>query len=89
MKYVNVYQVRRLYGGPEEGGWWFNHFEATETRTAHNKRIAKKIKKQLVKKYAPLQRGDINSMRGDDETYDVYVEGARRAYETKHWPHYE
>lgn len=22
--YVNVYQVYRAYGGPEEGGWWYN-----------------------------------------------------------------
>jgi hypothetical protein len=22
--YVNVYSVDRSYGGPEEGGWWFN-----------------------------------------------------------------
>jgi hypothetical protein len=25
--YVNAYQVTRHYGGPEEGGWWFNHSE--------------------------------------------------------------
>lgn len=24
-KYVNVYQVGRAYGGPEEGGWYFDH----------------------------------------------------------------
>lgn len=22
--YVNAYLVCRVYGGPEEGGWWFN-----------------------------------------------------------------
>lgn len=22
--YLNVYAVTRHYGGPEEGGWWFN-----------------------------------------------------------------
>lgn len=24
MLYVNVYEVGRAYGGPEEGGWWFD-----------------------------------------------------------------
>jgi|APSaa5957512535_1039671.scaffolds.fasta_scaffold00216_20 hypothetical protein len=24
MYYVNVYEVDRGYGGPEEGGWWYN-----------------------------------------------------------------
>lgn len=22
--YLNVYEVTRYYGGPEEGGWWFD-----------------------------------------------------------------
>ena len=25
--YVNAYEVTRHYGGPEEGGWWYNHHE--------------------------------------------------------------
>jgi hypothetical protein len=25
--YVNAYELTRHYGGPEEGGWWFNHQE--------------------------------------------------------------
>ena len=25
IKHVNVYLVDRAYGGPEEGGWWFNY----------------------------------------------------------------
>ena len=24
MPYVNAYLVDRMYGGPEEGGWWFD-----------------------------------------------------------------
>ena len=24
MSYINVYTVTRHYGGPEEGGWWWN-----------------------------------------------------------------
>lgn len=25
--YVNAYEVSRHYGGPAEGGWWYNHYE--------------------------------------------------------------
>lgn len=25
MKYVNVYLVEQAYGGPEEGGWWYDY----------------------------------------------------------------
>jgi hypothetical protein len=24
MKYINAYSVTRHYGGPEEGGWWYD-----------------------------------------------------------------
>lgn len=27
LKYINAYEVTRHYGGPEEGGWWYNHHE--------------------------------------------------------------
>jgi hypothetical protein len=25
LMYVNAYEITRHYGGPEEGGWWYNH----------------------------------------------------------------
>ena len=25
LRYVNVYMVDRAYGGPEEGGWWYDY----------------------------------------------------------------
>lgn len=24
MLYINVYECQQVYGGPEEGGWWFD-----------------------------------------------------------------
>lgn len=30
MKYVNVYGHDREYGGPEEGGWWFDTMTPVE-----------------------------------------------------------
>lgn len=31
VKFINVYLVRRCYGGPEEGGWWFDAGELLRT----------------------------------------------------------
>ena len=31
MTYVNVYQTSREYGGPEEGGWYYDHYECIES----------------------------------------------------------
>ena len=27
MSYLNVYIIGRAYGGPEEGGWWYDYHE--------------------------------------------------------------
>jgi len=31
MAWVNVYETDRVYGGPEEGGWWFTTGEPVDT----------------------------------------------------------
>lgn len=33
LRYVNVYAVTRHYGGPEEGGWWYNSGSPIESRS--------------------------------------------------------
>jgi len=30
---VTTYQVTRCYGGPEEGGWWYNWWQVHNVRT--------------------------------------------------------
>ena len=36
MKYVNVYEVVRTFGGQEEGGWWYDHYECLQTYPVSN-----------------------------------------------------
>lgn len=31
MSYINLYEYSREYGGPEEGGWWFDSWECVES----------------------------------------------------------
>jgi hypothetical protein len=33
MKYINVYEMFREYGGPEEGGWWYDSFSYEEAKS--------------------------------------------------------
>ena len=33
LRYINVYAVTRHYGGPEEGGWWYNSGSPIESRS--------------------------------------------------------
>ena len=41
--YVNVYAITRHYGGPEEGGWWYNTGEPIESRVATDEHHAEVI----------------------------------------------
>ena len=50
--YVNVYLVHRAYGGPEEGGWWYDAGELVETRTCSNTELLiKEMVDELTKDY--------------------------------------
>ena len=33
LHFINVHAVTRHYGGPEEGGWWYNMGEPVEARS--------------------------------------------------------
>ena len=40
--FINVYEVSRQYGGPEEGGWWYDHFACVGSiphRTDNGRRL--------------------------------------------------
>jgi len=48
MRFINVYLQRLTYGGPEEGGWWYDHNEPVSSRRFTSNRKAKKYWKQKV-----------------------------------------
>lgn len=65
-KYVNVYEVTREYGGPEEGGWWYNDYECIYTEKVE-KEQAEKTKNKLRAEYGEYSYGDIYSAAGGME----------------------
>lgn len=84
MIYVNVYSVTREYGGPEEGGWWYNalNFEHSEWVPIEE---AEQTKKDLWEEFKGAERGDIYSARGGVEIV-ILVEERRAQSETKEKP---
>lgn len=50
--YVSVYEVSRCYGGPEEGGWWYNWLEYTGRslcrRVKKAARVAEALRAELL-----------------------------------------
>lgn len=86
--WVNVYKVTRNYGGPEEGGWWYNEGEPVHTESCESMEEAEAMEKKLAKLYADQKHGNIYSVHGGVDI-QVLVED----HEGKPWPevqpHYE
>lgn len=52
-RYLNVYRVEQSYGGPEEGGWWFDTGEPLESVVVDSKEQEEQIHAVLKTRYAP------------------------------------
>ena len=90
-----VYAVDRLYGGPEEGGWWYNWYTPLSTfpipRTLRKVRNAAKLqgwRDLIVSRFSHLAWGNISHSTGGLE-----IEGRLEEYPrqdaTRYRPHYE
>ena len=45
---VAVVATSRHYGGPEEGGWWFDRTTVDEVHVVHSKSAAKRLARRLT-----------------------------------------
>lgn len=85
--YVNVYSVTREYGGPEEGGWWFNWYKCIECAPVKEKN-ADLMQEEMEKEYEGIKHGNIYSVLGGTDL-EVLIESKRCASETREKPIYE
>lgn len=67
MKHLNVYRIERAYGGPEEGGWWYDDYIPLKSFRGRTKRIRKKLRKRLESLFPnPNSAGRILAGRPED-----------------------
>jgi len=101
--FVNAYAVSRHYGGPEEGGWWYDAgeplasvpIEATENETGlapldpeQAERIREQLRAQLSEyKTSRASQGRYSVLGGDD--IEVYIEDHPAQHFPEQRPHYE
>jgi hypothetical protein len=89
--YVNVYIYDKAYGGPEEGGWWFNTFEPVSSVRVYGKR---KIETELLKAENfcntenEERNSDVESVCSDGK-YIVCTEFHKAKFYPRTKPHYE
>lgn len=84
--YVTVYEVTRVFGGHEEGGWYFDRQEPIESVVVEGDHAEVRVKADeilvaLEVKYSNDAHGDISSVAGGRE-FRVYVE--EKQHENEH-----
>ena len=89
--FVNIYLVNRSFGGPEEGGWWYDHGWLQCSIPV----LPKETSAEVIERYTPyiasLNEGrntDIGSMKSDGEYRAIVEEHSGRDWPDK-LPRYE
>jgi hypothetical protein len=85
-QFVNAYAVERCYGGPEEGGWWFDAGQPIESRVCGTDAEVEAARAELRAKY-PRTDKRYSVLGGDD--YSVIVEDHPGCAYPTEWPRYE
>jgi hypothetical protein len=81
--FVGVYDCDRSYGGPEEGGWWYDVGELIYVEVALSEQLARARQAQLREQYPNTgQRDSVLGNRTGD--WDVIVSKGRVPVE--HYP---
>ena len=93
--YVNCYSVSRQYGGPEEGGWYYDEFTPlASVKLPDNtpQAIIETVRLKMLDRYAGERTscgrlGRYSVLGGSD--VEVYVEDAPPKASPEDTPHYE
>lgn len=85
--YVTIYEIDRLYGGPEEDGWWYDWLTPVLSRKCRPE-IAEQVQNQLYKAAKKMYGVCRYSKRLKNVT--IYIDGKNKGeFETKKRPYYE
>lgn len=87
--FIGVYEVDTVYGGPEEGGWWYDTGELIRVEVVHCETCAIRRTNELREEYPDT--GKRTSFGRDKDDWSVVrVQGrVPEAYYPETVPHYE
>lgn len=87
--FVAVSLVSRHYGGPEEGGWWYDHTEVVDVRRVFGTSAVLGVLESFRNEY-PVKRHNRNSVLGTgDYEFLVCTCDEEIPEDTKGKPRYE
>lgn len=87
--FVNVYEVDRIYGGPEEGGWYYDTGTVVISRqvpTGDANRVQNELEREWPRGHGQNDSNSVTYCGGD---YRVWIEDVPGADYPKVSPHYE
>lgn len=87
-KFVTVYQLDRCFGGPEEGGWWYDTGFVHDTRELRADEDVEALTKELETEYG-IPSSYRSSVRPRGTDYDVRFSLFPGANWPAVRPHYE
>lgn len=70
--YIVVYGISRHYGGPEEGGWYWDRIKALEIRKVWSISKALKLVRELKEEY-PTQKYHRGSVLGNGQDIEIQL----------------
>lgn len=87
--YISIYRVSRHYGGPEEGGWWYDWYTHVKTlpRRVKAHRV-EQVKKRLAKMF-PIDRPTRRYRVNGGADWVMCVETFPGECKSRRRPHYE
>lgn len=90
-RFVVETSTSRHFGGPEEGGWWYDHTNVDAVHVCRNRTVARRLRRRLEREAAPYRpRHNRFSVLGGAD-YDVTVVRSRADVEelqTRGRPYY-
>ena len=90
IKWVNAYEHYRDYGGPEEGGWWYEQYVPLQGIPVEEKDV-EEAKKRLLRIYKEEYDGvDLNSVLSIGKAcLEIFVEDHPPRLDPEERPYYE
>ncbi len=85
IRFVTAYEVTRHFGGPEEGGWWYDWYEPIDTVPTSDPASMVEVFKT---KYEDRVQGDRFSVLGG-VAVSVIIEDQPAESRSTEKPHYE
>jgi hypothetical protein len=86
-QHLTVYVITRHYGGPEEGGWWYNMLTPVFSTGKVPARKLNQVRDRMFRRFGHLQHGDISSVLGGEEI-NIIAERTPGQHTTRRHPKY-